>query len=259
MATRTELAENYRDVMRRVGQAAERSDRRAADILAVAVTKTATPDQVRQLIELGHRDFGENRVQHLQQRVAVTEEFLARQRMVASDPTPGDEVRWHMIGHLQRNKVKPVLPLVKLIHSVDSLRLIEEIQSQAAKLDLTADVLLQVKAVQDPKKYGLAAPAVPHLAEQINSMLHIRLRGLMCMAPFSDDPDDSRPAFEQVAEQFNDMVKSGRFGEHFNLLSMGMSNDFEVGIECGANIVRIGRALFGEPTVPVGDDDVYDA
>ncbi|MBI1373771.1 MAG: YggS family pyridoxal phosphate-dependent enzyme [Phycisphaera sp.] len=251
MASRSELAENYRHVMERVAAAARRSGRHADDVMTVAVTKTASPDQIRQLIELGHQDFGENRVQQLEQRTAVAEEFLARRRMLAPEGAPS-EIRWHMIGHLQRNKVKSVIPLVKLIHSVDSLRLIEEIQTQAAKLGRKVDLLLQVKAASDPTKFGLAVPAVPHLAEQIDTMLHLRLRGLMTIAPYDDDPEVSRPIFEQVAELFTDMRKEGRYGETFNILSMGMSGDFEVAIECGANVVRLGRCLFGE--APEGED-----
>lgn len=249
MANRDELEARYRGVMERVGEAAERSGRRAGDVIVVAVTKTAGPDQVRGLVELGHCDLGENRVQHLQQRVAMTEEFLSRRRMMG--PSHGGEpmtqqVRWHMIGHLQRNKVKAVLPLVKLIHSVDSLRLAEEVQAAAAAMDRDADVLLQVNVSGEPSKFGLAGPAAPHLAEQMETMVHLRLRGLMMMAPYSDHAEDSRDCFLRCAELFEEMKSSGRLGGHFNILSMGMSNDFEVAVECGANVVRIGRALFGE-------------
>ncbi len=245
MAARDQLRDRYKAVMEQVAAAAQRSGRRAADIMVVAVTKTATPDQIRQIIELGHQDLGENRVQHLQQRVAMTEEFLSRHRIISGRKMPA-AVRWHMIGHLQRNKVKTVLPLVKLIHSVDSLRVAEEIQSQANRMDRDVDVLLQVNISGEASKAGLAAPAVTHVAEQVQTMLHLKLRGIMTMGPITEDQAEIRDVFQRTAELFNDMKTSGTFGRDFNILSMGMSDDFEMAIEAGANVVRIGRKLFGE-------------
>ncbi len=245
MTLRNPLRDRYNEVMDRIAQAAERCDRPASDVVAVAVTKTASPDQIRQLIDLGHRDLGENRVQQLQQRVAMTEEFLARRRMMAGAPK-NEPVRWHMIGHLQRNKVKPILPLIKLVHSVDSLRLAEELQAQAVKADLDIDILLQVNISGEESKQGLTLPAVPHMAEQIHTMMHLRLRGLMTMTPLTDNPEDARPIYTRLGELFQEMSTDSTYNENFNLLSMGMSNDYEVAIECGANVVRIGRALFGD-------------
>ena len=248
MTTRNQIKERYKRLTETVGEAAERSGRKPAHIITVAVTKTASTEQIRHLLELGHQDLGENRVQHLQQRAAMLDEFLARHRIMTSGrraelpPT----VRWHMIGHLQRNKTKLILPLVKLIHSVDSLRLAEEIQTQAAKLDREVDVLIQVNASGEPSKFGVALPAAPHLAEQMGTMLHVRVRGLMTMAPYADDAEASRPSFERTAELFTEMQTSGIFGREFNILSMGMSNDYGVAIACGANMIRVGRALFGE-------------
>lgn len=254
MVSRNQLKERYRQLMDRVGAAAERSGRRAEDIVAVAVTKMASPTQIRQLIELGHCDLGESKVQQLQQRVATTEEFLARHRMLSSGRSDMPaQVRWHMIGHLQRNKVKAALPLIKLVHSVDSLRLAEEIQSHAGKLDHEVEVLLQVNTAGEAQKFGLAPAAVGHLAEQIQTMIHLKLRGIMAIAPQSDNPEHSRPVFERTAELFNDMRTEGVYGRDFNILSMGMTDDFEVAIECGANIVRVGRALFGDPVAAASD------
>ena len=248
MASRTELRDRYRRVMDRVAQAAERSGRRADDVLVVAVTKTASPDQIRQIIEMGHQDLGENRVQQLIQRVATIDEFVNRHHKLTA-PRRGEmpeRIRWHMVGHLQRNKVKTVLPLVKLIHGVDSLRLVEELQVQAAKLDRDVDVLMEVNIAGESSKDGVAPAAALHLAEQIDTMLHVRLRGLMVMAPMTDDPEAVRPIFKRASELLDDIRKEGLSGGQFNILSMGMSDDFEVAIECGANIVRIGRAIFGE-------------
>ncbi len=237
--------------MDRVGEACARSAiHRGDQPMVVAVTKTASPDQIRTLVEMGHVDLAENRVQHLIQREAQLAEFLNRKRTLGraaqEDPQRQYEVRWHMVGHLQRNKVKPVIPLVKLIHSVDSLRLAEEIQAVAMKSDQVVDVLLQVNMSGEAGKHGVAAPAAQHLAEQIDTMMHLRMRGLMTMAPICDDPETSRPVFSRTAEIFEDVRKDRIGGDHFNILSMGMSADFEVAIEEGANLVRIGRALFGE-------------
>jgi pyridoxal phosphate enzyme (YggS family) len=237
--------------MDRVGEAAVRADRRPKNIIVVAVTKTASPDQIRSIVEQGHTDLAESRVQQLTQRVAQLEEFLSRKRTLGrASTTPGhdapDDVRWHMVGHLQRNKVKQVLPLVKLVHSVDSLRLAEEIQAVTARADMAIDILLEINASGEPSKQGVAPPAALHLAEQIDSMVHVRLRGLMTMAPRSENPEDARPTFARTAEIFDDIRSAGIGGRQFNILSMGMTNDFEIAVEQGANVLRIGRALFGE-------------
>ena len=249
-----DLKEAYRLVMEQIAQAAVRSGRTPDSIHMIAVTKTATPDQIRQLVEMGHINFGESRVQQLTQRVASLEEFLSRKRTLpgaAPKPQPGnppapDHVRWHMIGHLQRNKVKQVVQMVDLIHSVDSLRLVEEIDALGGRMDKVIDILIQVNPTRDPDKYGVAAPAVVHLAEQISTMMHLRLRGVMAMAPLSDDPEDSRWTFIRTAETFKEVKDAGFMGDDFNILSMGMSRDYKVAIECGSNVVRIGRGLFGE-------------
>jgi len=248
-----QLKDAYRRVKDRIAQAALRCGRNPQDVVMVAVTKYATVDQIQQIIELGQMDLGESRVQHLQQRVAQIDEFLARKRTLggaapkSKDLMP-ENVRWHMIGHLQRNKVKQVVPLVSLIHSVDSLRLAEELHNYAARHDLTIDILLQINIAGEGQKAGIAAPAAIHLAESIDTMMHLRLRGLMCMAQVSENPEDSRSCFARTREIFEDIRKAKVGGPDCNVLSMGMSNDFEVAIEEGANVVRIGSALFGRPT-----------
>lgn len=249
MSNRNLLRDRFREVMDRVGQAASRIGRDPKDILVVAVTKNASPDQLRQLLEMGHQDLGENRVQHLAQRVAMTQEFVERHRAMISPrkiEVP-KSVRWHMIGTLQRNKVKQVLPLVRLIHSIDSLRLAEEVQAQAERQEIETDVLVQVNTSGESSKQGVALSAAPHLVEQMLTMFNVRVRGLMTMAPEGDANKIARPVFQRTAEVFYEMQKSGRYGEHFNVLSMGMTDDFEQAIESGANLVRLGRAFFGEP------------
>jgi len=244
------LKERYESVRHRMAEAARRSGRNASDIVLVAVTKFAAIDDIRKLIELGHVDFGENRVQTLIQRAAQIDEFLQRHRELGGRHDPRGPlpraVRWHMIGHLQRNKVRKVVPLVRLIHSVDSLRLAEEIQPAAAKLAEPMEVLVEVNVTGEKSKHGIAPAAVKHLIDQIDTMLSLRVRGLMCMGPLSDDPPASRGPFEFCRELFEDIRRTSAAGDRFDILSMGMSNDFEVAIECGANIVRIGTAIFGQ-------------
>jgi PLP dependent protein len=252
------LKERYEEVRQRIAAAAKRSGRNAGDVLLVAVTKNASIDQVREIVTLGQIDLGENRVQNLQQRAAQIDEFLERRRSLAGAGTPTtlpQAVRWHMIGHLQRNKVKKAMGIARLIHAVDTLRLAEEIQVAAGRLDEPVEVLVEVNVSGEQQKYGLQPPAVPHFVEQLDTMLAIRPRGVMCMAPLSDDPESSRPVFDRARELFEDLRRDGLGGARFDILSMGMSNDYEVAVECGANIVRVGTAIFGQPQVADENDD----
>jgi pyridoxal phosphate enzyme (YggS family) len=251
------LKQRYEGVRQRIADAAVRSGRRPENIVLTAVTKFASIDQIRELIELGHTDFGENRVQALVQRVAQIDEFLQRHRQLHSSrhvSLPG-LLRWHMIGHLQRNKVRKVLDLVRLIHSVDSLRLAEEIQVAAAKREEPMEVLVQVNVSGEKSKHGVAPAAASHLVEQMDTMMSIRPRGLMCMAPLVEDPEQVRPIYERCRELLEDIRSRRLGGDQFDLLSMGMTNDFEVAVECGANVVRVGTAIFGPPSNPDPDDD----
>jgi len=242
-----QLKQAYEQINQRIAEAANRAGRRPDDVLMVAVTKYATPDQIRQIVELGHADLGESRVQQLQQRAPQLNEFLARKRTLAAAASKADDrtpqkVRWHMIGHLQRNKAKAVAPLVSLIHSVDSLRLAEELHALGARHEATYDVLLQVNTAGEAGKFGVAAPAAVHLAEQIDSMVHLRLRGVMTMAPHTENPEDARPVFARTADIFREIAEQKLGGSALTVLSMGMTNDFEVAIEEGANVVRIGTS-----------------
>lgn len=250
----TELKRRYQDVMKRAGDAATRSGRKPQDVLVVAVTKFASPEIIRSLVDLGHADFGESRVQQLAQRAPIINEFLARKRTLAralpdDKTTAPQRIRWHMIGHLQRNKVKHVVPVCDLVHSVDSLRLAEELHNFGARTDRVVDMLIQVNIAGEEQKSGIASPAVVHLAEQIDSMMHLRLRGLMMIAPQTDDPETLRSLFRRTRELFDDIKKESFIASHFNILSMGMTDDFEIAIEEGANVVRVGRAIFGDKFV----------
>ena len=253
------LAERYTAVKDRIAAAARRRGIPPGDVILVLVTKFAAIDQVRELITLGHADFGENRAPNLLQRAAQIDEFISRHRELNRDAASKlpRQVRWHMIGHLQRNKVRKLLGVVRLIHSVDSLRLAEEIQQGATRLNEPVEVLVQINPAGEKQKHGIALAAARHLIDQIETMVNVRARGLMAMAPLLDDPEASRPHFERTQELFEEIRRSGAGGERFDILSMGMTNDFEVAIECGANLVRVGRAVFGEPAP--GDVDADDS
>lgn len=247
----TSLANRYEEVKQRVGEAAARSGRTPESIYLVAVSKYAEPEDIRELVELGHRDFGENRVQQLVQRASIAQEWFDRDRLLTrsgggSPSFDADKpLRWHMIGHLQRNKARKVAELSRLVHSVDSLRLAEELQMSANKLDRDVDVLIQVNVSGEESKEGLPVSAAGALAEQIDTMVHVHVRGLMTMAPYSDDPENARDHFTRCRELFEELRHTGYGDGRFDLLSMGMSGDYEVAIEEGANIVRVGSALFG--------------
>ncbi|MGN6367900.1 MAG: YggS family pyridoxal phosphate-dependent enzyme [Phycisphaerae bacterium] len=240
------LQDRYKAIQDGIAKAAAKSRRDASAVKLVAVTKNGSPDQIKQLVEMGHRDFGESKVQQLQQRAAQLEEWLLRQqnRTEKKLPAPGD-IRWHMIGHLQRNKVRPVITLCKLVHSVDSLRLAEEIQEESERLDRTMPVMLEVNVAGENSKFGVAVGASIHLAEQIDTMDNVHLIGLMCMAPYSANPEDARPVFVRLREIFDEIKFRKIGGDRFKHLSMGMSGDYQVAVEEGATMVRIGSALFG--------------
>jgi pyridoxal phosphate enzyme (YggS family) len=243
--TLTTMKERYEQVLHRISVAAEKSGRSASDVHLVAVTKKATVEDVRQLIDLGHADFGESRVQHFTQIEAQISEYIGRRKELGK-PDLKTPIRWHFIGHLQRNKCRRVVQLTRLVHSVDSLRLAEELQEIAEKKKIVVEVLLQTNISRERQKAGIAPAAVEYLLEQVGTMPNLKSRGMMCMAPYNEDPEESRPVFERCNELFEDMKKSKHCEDSFNILSMGMSNDFEVAVESGANIVRIGSALFGD-------------
>jgi pyridoxal phosphate enzyme (YggS family) len=248
MAKRSPLAEKLKDVQARIAAAAEAARREPKDVTLIAVTKTAAPEQIREIIQLGVGDLGESRVQVLTQRAMQINEFYQR-RAAAGDENVAAKLRWHMIGHLQRNKVKAVMPIVSLIHSVDSLRLAEELEQQAGKVERRVPVMLQVNASEEPQKFGVAVGAAVHLAEQIDSMPHLQLVGLMTMAPLDASESQARHCFARTREIFEEMKWHKIGGTSLRHLSMGMSNDFEPAIAEGATMVRIGTLLFGGKVV----------
>jgi hypothetical protein len=244
MAKKSPLAVKLDEVRERIAAACAKAKRDASEVTLIAVTKTAAPEQIREILQLGVGDLGESRVQVLQQRAAQVNEFFARQQAHGTENLPA-KLRWHMIGHLQRNKIKPVLPLVSVIHSVDSLRLAEELDAQAAKANRKLPVLMQVNASEEPQKSGVAVGAAVPLAEQLGTMDNLQIMGLMTMAPLEGDERTVRQVFARTRELFEEIKFNKIGGPHMRHLSMGMSNDFEHAIMEGATLVRIGTLLFG--------------
>ena len=245
MAKNSPLAERLADVKDRIAKACAKAGREASEVTLIAVTKTAAPEQIREIVQLGVSDLGESRVQVIQQRIPQVNEFLARQRTHGEPGAVPAKLRWHMIGHLQRNKVKPLLPLVDYIHSVDSLRLAEEIEAAGGKLGKKVPVMLEVNASEESQKFGVAVGAAVHLAEQIDTMPHLQLIGLMTMAPLDANEAAIRQCFSRTREIFDELKWHKIGGTSLRHLSMGMSHDFELAIAEGATMVRIGSTLFG--------------
>jgi pyridoxal phosphate enzyme (YggS family) len=223
------IRENIADVRRRIDEYARAAGRKPDEITLIAVSKTRTPQEINEAIAAGVTDIGENKVQ----------EILDKYEAVRP-------VNWHMIGHLQRNKVKYILDKVQLIHSVDSLRLAEEIDARAAQRGLVPDILIQINAAGEESKFGAAAHEADALVRAIlDGCKHIRVRGFMSIAPAADDPEDVRVYFRQVKAVFDAFRQVSHERLDLRYLSMGMSHDFGAAILEGANMVRVGTAIFG--------------
>jgi pyridoxal phosphate enzyme (YggS family) len=254
MAKRSPLAEKLEQLRERIAAAAVKAKREPTEVTLVAVTKTAAPEQMREILQLGVADLGESRVQALTQRAAQLNEFVARRAGHGEGGFP-DKIRWHMIGHLQRNKVKQVLPIISVIHSVDSLRLAEELDVQAAKANRKLPLMLQVNASEEASKFGVAVGAAVHLAEQIDSMPNLQFVGLMTMGPLEATEKQIRQVFSRTREIFEEMRWHKIGGASLRHLSMGMSGDFELAIAEGSTMVRIGSELFGGKADALSQDD----
>lgn len=223
------VQKNLEDVRRRMAAACLRRGRPQDSVTLVAVTKTVDAAAARALYDLGVRDFGENRIQQAEEKIAALS---------------GLDIRWHMIGHLQRNKARDVVQRFAMIHSVDSLRIAEAIAEQARKRQTVARVLIQVNVSGEETKSGIASEEAGGMARDVARLDGLRLEGLMTMAPFCEDPEDCRPCFRRLRELRDEIAAAGIEGAEMKHLSMGMTNDFEVAIEEGADLIRVGSALF---------------
>jgi PLP dependent protein len=226
------LTDNIAAIRERIIRAAERAGRQPEDVKLVAVSKTVDAGAVREAIKAGIRVFGENRVQEARDKIEILR-FEASNR----------ELEWHLIGHLQRNKAKHAVGLFELIHSVDSMALADELQRQADKAGRAQRILVEVKLSEEDTKAGVAEKDLAALVEHISGLKELVLEGLMMMPPFFGNPEEARPYFRRLRELRDELQNKG-----FNLpeLSMGMSNDFEVAIEEGSTLIRVGTAIFGE-------------
>lgn len=221
------IADNLKSVTQRIVRSCEKSDRHPSDVRLVCVTKEAGIDEIKEVLGSGVRDLGEARVK----------DALSKYREI------GPSADWHLIGHLQANKAKDAVKIFSLIHSVDSLRLAKELDKEARKINKVQDILIQVNTSQEATKFGVAPAEVSGIFKEVVLYPNINIKGFMTIAPEVDDPELARPYFRmlrEIKENINSMLNA-----QCSMLSMGMSNDFEVAIEEGSDIVRIGRAIFG--------------
>jgi hypothetical protein len=225
------VAENVEIIKNRIRDACSRCGRSSNDVLLLGVSKTFGVQEVSQAIEAGVLDLGEN----------YTQELLEKRRLLNEG-----RARWHFIGHLQSNKVKAIVDFVHLIHSIDNERVAEELQKRAERISRIVDVLVEVHTTDEGTKSGIQPEHTVGLIKRLSGLHNVRVRGLMTMGPFSDDPSDSRPSFQQLAYLGKTITAEGIENAEMKHLSMGMSHDFEVAIEEGATIVRIGTGIFGE-------------
>jgi pyridoxal phosphate enzyme (YggS family) len=224
------IESNLKEVIEKKNAAAIKSGRKPEDVTLVAVTKLHEPDEMNEAIDAGAADIGENKVQEILRKY--------------DDVKP---VRWHLIGHLQTNKVKSVIGKVCMIHSVDSLHLAKEIDKRAGQAGLVMDILIQINIGNEDSKFGAAPEEADTLISEIaQSCSNVRIRGLMCVAPYEEDPEKTRPYFARMKKMYDSYAEKGPQGIiDFKYLSMGMTNDYVQAIEEGSNMIRVGTAIFG--------------
>lgn len=224
------IYDNYLEVQDKIRKACERAGRNPEEVTLIAVSKTKPNEMIQELYDHGVRAFGENKVQEMDAKEAAL---------------PKD-IEWHLIGHLQRNKVKYIISKAALIHSVDSLRLAETINCEAAKKNVTAKILIEVNVAQEETKFGVSMEEVLPLIEQISATCpNVRICGLMTIAPYVENPEENREIFKNLRKLSIDIGGKNINNVSVDILSMGMSNDFEVAVEEGATHVRVGTSIFG--------------
>ena len=224
------LKENLDNVLKNIADSEERSGRKKGDVTLIAVSKTKPVEMIKEVYDLGVRDFGENRVQEL------TEKY---------DKLPSD-IRWHLIGHLQTNKVKYIIDKAYMIHSVDSLKLANEISREAVKHSVTANILIEVNVSGEESKFGVSPEDLEDLIRKISVLPAIRIRGLMTVAPYVVDSKENRQIFIKMKQFAVDITRKNIDNVNMDCLSMGMSGDYTVAVEEGATFVRVGTSIFGE-------------
>lgn len=224
------LKENLANVEKNIEQACKNAGRSRAEVTLIAVSKTKPVEMLQEIYDENIRDFGENKVQ----------ELCSKMEQLPSD------IRWHMIGHLQRNKVKYIVGKVELIHSVDTYRLAEEINIQAKKQNVIVPILVEVNIAHEESKFGISAEDAILLVEEISKLENIRIKGLMTIAPYVENPEDNRLYFRKIKQLSVDITNKNIDNVFMEILSMGMTGDYMVAIEEGATMVRVGTGIFGE-------------
>lgn len=223
------IKDNLNIVRDNINTAAGRAGRNASDVTLIAVSKTKPVSMLKEAYDAGARDFGENRVQEI----------------VDKYPQLPSDIRWHLIGHLQTNKVKYIIDKVCMIHSVDSLKLAQEISRQAVKADVSMDILIEVNVACEETKFGAKCEDTLRLCTEISGLPNIHIRGLMTVAPFTDDPEENRAVFSALRQLSVDIAAKNIDNVNMDYLSMGMSGDYTVAVEEGATHVRVGTYIFG--------------
>ena len=224
------IERRYQEIQKRIEDACRRVGRDPKEVTLIAVSKTKPVPMLKEAYDAGARDFGENKVQEILEKY----------------PCLPDDIRWHMIGHLQTNKVRQVVDKACLIHSVDSVKLAGEIEKEAAKRGITIPVLLEVNVAREESKFGFFPEEAEPALSQIAALSHVSVRGLMTIAPFVETAEENRLIFRKLYQLFIDIKSKNVDNVNMNILSMGMTGDFEVAVEEGATMVRVGTGIFGE-------------
>ena len=225
-----QIKENIEAIEARIAKTAKDCGRTPEDVTLIGVSKRKPVALIEAAIASGHRDFGENYIQEAMEKI---------------DAIGRDKACWHFIGHLQSNKAKFAVKYFDLIHTVDKVKLAKEISKQAAKIDKTQNILIQINIAEEETKSGAQATEARDLVRQVSNLPNLKIKGLMCMPPFFDDPELARPYFCQVKQLQREIAALDLPGVGMEHLSMGMSNDFTVAVEEGATLVRVGTAIFG--------------
>lgn len=224
------LKDNLAIVEKNICESCKKAGRKREDVTLIAVSKTKPIDMIKEIYDENIREFGENKVQEMCDKIEVMEK----------------DINWHMIGHLQTNKVKYIVDKVHLIHSVDSFKLAQEIQKQAIKKDVIVNILIEVNIAQEESKFGIKKEETIELVRKISELDHVRIKGLMTIAPFVEDPEENRAYFKGIKDLSVDISAENIDNVSMKVLSMGMTGDYTVAIEEGATHVRVGTGIFGE-------------
>lgn len=224
------LKENLTKVEENIQKACDKAGRKRSEVTLIAVSKTKPVEMLLEIYDEGIREFGENKVQEMCEKMELMPQ----------------DIKWNMIGHLQTNKVKYIIGKTSLIHSVDSLKLAEEIQKQAVKHDVTADILVEVNIANEESKFGISKDETIQMVRDIAKLDHLKIKGLMTIAPFVENPEDNRLYFREIKQLSVDINNQNIDNVSMDVLSMGMTGDYMVAIEEGATMVRVGTGIFGE-------------